>query len=465
MLFNENGFVLFVGVCFVVLRLTPVRRRWIALLLLSLVFYATFHAGGLLLILGAVSGIAWLAGLLVDGTEDDGARRRWAFVGVGAILALLVLVRVVAHPASAAEWAPASLRLGTTIGVSYFTIQAISYVVDVYMGRTRVERNVARVTAYLAFFPKLVQGPIERASALMPQLAAPATASYEGLRSAIILFGWGLLKKVVLADRLAQLVDPVYAAPQQFAGLVPALTMYAYAFQLYFDFSGYTDMARGTARILGIELSKNFNAPYLATTISEFWRRWHMSFSGWLLDYVFKPLQLMLRRYRVTGTAVALFATFGLCGLWHGASLTFVIWGVLHGSYLAVETLWKGRKRRRVADRGWSQVARVVLTFHLVAIAWVFFRAPTVRTACLMLTGVFQSTKGLDILLARVGSRWVAITAATCLIYGSALMLRDRPVLRKLSSVAVLRWAAYLTLFVAVLLLREDSSRYIYSQF
>lgn len=461
--FSSGGFGIFLALSVAAVRLTPTRWRWISLLLLSLVFYGFFCAPELFMVLVAVTLVAWSSGRLVERSDDGRVRARWLLLGVGTIVGVLAATRL-AGP-SAPAWTPSSLRLGSAIGVSYYTIQAVSYVVDVQTGRCAAERNPWRLLGYLAFFPKLVQGPIERAPALLPQLAAPPSPAYDCLRSGVALFGLGLFKKVVLADRLAPVVDAVYGAPQCYAGFVPVLATYAYAFQLYFDFSGYTDMARGSARLLGIELSENFNVPYLATSVSDFWRRWHMSFSRWLLDYLFTPLQLVLRRHRSWGTAVALFSTFGLCGLWHGASWTFLAWGVLHGTYLATEALWRGWRGHRPAPDPWSRALGILCTFHLVALSWVFFRSPTLSAAEMLLTSMLRPTVGLDVLFSVIAPQSVAVTLGVYLVYASALALSRCRSWKRLAANGGLRWGAYFVFVLLILLLRQDTGSYLYAQF
>ena len=465
MFFSDTRFLFFFAAVLLALRLTRLHARWVVLLLSSLAFYATFRTPALLLFLGAISTVAWLTARFVDRARDDRVRWRWAAGGVVNLLALLAGARLLGPGGPWTDWVPSYARWSATIGVSYYSLQAISYVVDVYLGRMGAERNLAKVMTYLALFPKLIQGPLERAPILIPQLQVLQTPGYDKLRSAAVLFGVGLFKKVVLADRLGQLVNPIYAEPRLFGGIVPVLAVYAYAFQLYFDFSGYTDMARAVARIMGIELSENFNAPYLSTSISDFWRRWHMSFSRWLLDYVFTPLQLVWRRHPRIGTAGALFVTFALSGIWHGAAWTYAVWGLLHGFYLAFESLWKGRKNRKNAGTRWSKIGGTLLTFHLVAFAWIFFRAPSLNIAGSLLAAVARPTIGLGRLVAQVGGRSVAVTLGAGLLYWLWAVVKDRPAVRQGAQLPALRWAAYLCLFVAILLLRQDASSYIYSQF
>jgi D-alanyl-lipoteichoic acid acyltransferase DltB (MBOAT superfamily) len=460
MLFVDGGFLPFLAVVVLAVRVTPATWRWATLLSASLLFYATFGAPTLLAVLMAEAVVAWGAGRAMARAPGDEARARPLRRAIVALLAILVLVRLATY--GVGPWG-ARVGLGSALGVSYFTLQAIAYVVDVYMERLPVA-GLGHLASALAFFPKLVQGPIERGPGLLAQLRAPPTPGHDALRSAGLLFLVGLFKKAVVADRLAALVDPVYANPAGFGGWVPVLATYAFAFQLYFDFSGYTDMARATARALGLELGENFRAPYLAGSVSDFWRRWHISFSRWLLDYVFTPLQLAWRRHGRVGTAAALLLTFTLSGLWHGTAWTFLVWGLLHGCYLAAEALW--RKPPRPGPVGpAARFLGVLVTFHLVTFAWVFFRAPTLGVAGALLASVLEPARGLDLLVGRLGPQWLVVTLLASLAPGLAGLARRHAVALQLARQPPLRWAAVVALLLAIALLRQDAGTYLYAQF
>lgn len=460
MLFVDGGFLPFLAVVVLAVRRTPIAWRWATLLAASLVFYATFGAPALLAVVMAEAGVAWAAGRAMARAPEDEARARPLRRAIVALLAVLVLVRLATY--GVAPWG-ARVGLGAALGVSYFTLQAIAYVVDVYMDRVQ-PAGLGRLASALAFFPKLVQGPIERGPSLLEQLRAPPTPGHAALRSAGLLFLIGLFKKAVVADRLAALVDPVYANPAGYGGWVPLLATYAFAFQLYFDFSGYTDMARATARALGLELGENFRAPYLAGSVSDFWRRWHISFSRWLLDYAFTPLQLAWRRHGRVGTAAALLLTFALSGLWHGTAWTYLAWGLLHGCYLAAEALWRGPSRPGPV-RPAARLLGVVVTFHLVTFAWVFFRAPTLGAAGTLLASLLEPARGLDRLVGPLGAQWLVVTLLASLAPGLVALARRHPAALKLARHAPLRWAAVVALLLATALLRQDAGTYLYAQF
>ncbi len=271
------------------------------------------------------------------------------------------------------------------VGISFFTFQALSYVIDVYRGAMQPTGRMLDFALYLSFFPQLVAGPIVRARDLAPQLAAFQPPPRIDLGRAAFLILGGLFKKTVIANYLAQtVVDPVFAYPDAYGAIDTLLAVYGYAVQIYCDFSAYSDMAIGFCLLLGIHIPINFDAPYSATSIQDFWRRWHISLSTFLRDYLYIPLggsrQGVARGYR------NLMVTFLLGGLWHGAAWTFIIWGALHGIYLCIERAIAGRPAKRAAAiTGWRRFGRQCLVFNLVGLSWIFFRSQTFADAGRML--------------------------------------------------------------------------------
>jgi len=401
MTFNSVSYFLFLPAVYLVHLLVPDRWRWLVLLLASYGFYASLKAPYLPAVLLAVTALSYACGLRIASQTDEADRRRWFWSGTIACVAILALLKYL--PFLEAQ-ATGFLGLGSalsftivSVGVSYFTFQAISYLADIYLEIEEPERHFGRFTLYLAFFPKLLQGPIERAGDLLPQLREPFRFDSAAMRAGLLLFARGLFKKVMVADRLAPYADQVYNNAHDYTGLAVMIGTYAYALQIYFDFSGYTDMARGTGRLFGINLTENFNRPYGATSIADFWRRWHISFSRWILDYIFKPLQMAWRNRGQAGTAAALVVTFLVSGIWHGATWGFVVWGLLHGIYLAASTYyrpyqkkahkWLGIEKSRLL-RWWQ----VFVTFNLVSFAWVFFRAKSLDTACTLVAHLVRGS-------------------------------------------------------------------------
>jgi alginate O-acetyltransferase complex protein AlgI len=388
MTLTSPSYFFFLLSVYVVFHFSPDRFRWVVLLVASYLFYATFESPLLPAVLVLVTAISYACGIRIGRITDPGRRARMFRLGVAACVLILALMKYLPAVASVFGGETGSLYATPliTVGVSYFTFQAISYLADIYLETQEPETHPGYHALSLAFFPKLLQGPIERAGALLPQLRKAYVFDYDAVRSGMLLFAWGLFRKLVVADRLALYVNQVYGDVGTYAGPVLLLATYAYALQIYFDFAGYTDMARGTARMFGIDLAENFNSPYLATSVADFWRRWHMSFSRWILDYIFKPLQIAWRYSGKAGTALALVVTFLISGIWHGASWGFVVWGLLHGVFMGVAVFYRPYQVRfhrwlGVGGSRWLKAWQVFATFHLVTFAWVFFRADNVGDA------------------------------------------------------------------------------------
>ena len=362
--------------------------RWKPFMLLaSYIFYAAWdwRFVGLLL---AVTVVTQFGATLLGRARSPGVRRRILVLTLAFDLGLLAWFKYYGFFATSLAGMLSAVGLGAPlpllqvilpVGISFFTFQAISYVVDVYRGELEPTTPID-AAVYLAFFPHLVAGPIVRASEFLPQLGGPRDPrKVEGARG-FSLIASGLFKKVVVANMLATtIVDPVFSAPSSHSALEIIVAVYAYAVQIYADFSGYTDIAIGCALLLGFRFPDNFDRPYIAESLQDFWRRWHMTLSRWLRDYLYIPLGGNAGGARRTERNLII--TMVLGGLWHGAAWTFVVWGAIHGLGLALE-----RRRFRVGQ-SWSRrpwVSRLV-TFHIVCFAWVFFRADSLGTAATLL--------------------------------------------------------------------------------
>ena len=391
MTFNSLSYFIFLPLVFLVFYVTKDRSRWVVLLAASYGFYATFKAPELLLALVLVTVISFTCGTQLSRTTNESRRKLILWMGITLCILILAVIKYLPLLVNTQP----STSIFVSIGVSYFTFQAISYLADIFLEIQDPEHHLGYHALYLAFFPKLLQGPIERAHALLPQLKQPYRFDYDSMRYGILLFTWGLFKKVVVADRLALYTNTVYGDVHSYHGLAVIIGTYAYALQIYFDFAGYTDMARGTAKMFGINLSENFNKPYLSTSVADFWRRWHISFSSWILNYIFKPLQMAWRDRGHFGTSLALIVTFLVSGIWHGASLGFIIWGGLHGAYLASSTYYRPYQRRlhkwlKIDKSGLLRAWQVFVTFNLVSFAWIFFRAKSVSDACDLIRNIID---------------------------------------------------------------------------
>jgi alginate O-acetyltransferase complex protein AlgI len=479
--FNTIEYLIFIPCIFLCLYLAGERLRWLVLLGASCYFYLTLKHLYLMLALFSVAAVSYACGILIEKCRSMPGKRALFWGGVSANLMVLISIKYLPFLERNLNMVLCGLsphltvpegRTLVTIGVSYFVFQAVSYLNDVYWEIEKPERHLGYFTLYLAFFPKLLQGPIERAGDLLPQLRSGAKFDQENFRAGLLQFGWGLFKKAVVADRLALYVNTVYGDPHAFSGLPLVIATYLYAFQLYYDFSGYTDMALGTARMFNIRLTQNFDAPYLARSVADFWRRWHISFSRWLLDYIFKPLQIQFRNWRNLGTAAALLVTFLVSGLWHGASWCFIIWGGLHGIYLAASVFYKPLQKGVYQRLGLEksrlqQVWQIAVTFHLVCFAWIFFRAASVSDALYVVSHLFGRSTGLDLFLAR-GTGDLLIAAASMLVIWLVYLAGEHFAVAKAFPTAppFLRGAVYLCLAAGILFFNMDSNAgFIYFNF
>jgi alginate O-acetyltransferase complex protein AlgI len=401
MVFNSFTFALFLPLVLAVYYLLPLRGQNLWLLAAGLVFYGWWD-WRFLALLGITTILDFVASNRIGDSKDPRVRRLWliaSLTGNLTILAFFKYFNFFVDSASAlltaagVEVHPPTLRILLPIGVSFYTFQEMAYTVDVYRGTIPPCRRLTDFALFVCYFPQLVAGPIQRASDLLPQLEHPRRVTGAQIRDGCSLIFIGLFKKVVIADALAPFADVHFGQPAAFGGGSLLLGLYAFAVQIYCDFSGYTDVARGISKLLGIELAINFRQPYFATSITDFWRRWHISLSTWLRDYLYIPLGG--NRGSRFATYRNLMLTMVLGGLWHGASWTFVVWGTLHGLYLSVHKLLL--ERRGAVQRAPSAVGAVVgavATFHLVCLTWIFFRADSFPEAWTMLTRIVAWAPG-----------------------------------------------------------------------
>jgi alginate O-acetyltransferase complex protein AlgI len=363
------------------------------LVVASYYFYAQWDWRFCFLLAGSTT-ISYVAGLLIGGSDDSRRRRLVLTIGVTLHLVILGIFKYLDFLIGSANQLAHMLRLQhelpffevlLPVGISFFTFHGISYITDVYRGDVRVCRAPLDMALYMSFFPQLVAGPIVRAAYFLPQLAQPSDEPISVAAALLLILG-GMVKKVIIANYLATgLVDPVFAAPDNYGGPDLLLATYAYAVQIYCDFSAYTDIAIALAALCGFRFPRNFNQPYRALRLREFWQRWHISLSTWLRDYLYKPLGG--NRHGRLNTYRNLLITMLLGGIWHGAAWKFVMWGALHGGGLAVERMgeaWLGRRPASVA----TTIISWLIVFHFVCFAWIFFRAEDFTVARVFIAGL-----------------------------------------------------------------------------
>ena len=393
MLFNSNAFYVFLPIVFVLYWAIPQKYRCVILFVSSYYFYMSWDVKYVVLIL-LTTVVSYGAALLIERTPDK-RKKKWCLVGA-LIISLGVLfffkyfnflsnsvtdlLNRLAIPVDSY-----TLYLMLPVGISFYTFQTLSYVIDVYRGEVKATRHFGKYATFIAFFPQLVAGPIERTGNLLPQIEGEHTFNYEKSISGAKLIAWGFFKKIAIADTISVYVDAVYGQLPQYQGFTLIIATVLFAFQIYCDFSGYSDIAVGVAALLDVDLMTNFKSPYWASSIKEFWARWHISLSTWFRDYVYIPLGG--NRVNPIRQKFNLMVTFLVSGLWHGANWTFVLWGAIHGLGQVVENLWtKGKKKKHT----WYGV---LFTFTFVCFAWIFFRADSISDAWYVVTHMFA---GLD---------------------------------------------------------------------
>jgi D-alanyl-lipoteichoic acid acyltransferase DltB (MBOAT superfamily) len=388
MIFTTVQFAAFFAVVLTLFFMLPRRARLPMLLGASYYFYMC-SVPWYITVIVAITLVDFVAGIKIEGAATTRTRSLYLTLSILCNFGILFAFKYAGFFAvNANELLGLDLpvmRFILPLGVSFHTFQAVSYTIEVYRGRVPAERDLLRYALYVAFFPQMVAGPIERPYNLLPQFHSTQSLTYDNFTSGLRLALWGTFKKVAVADLVAPAVNTVYAHPQQFNGPLLILATFFFAVQIYCDFSGYSDIAIGVARMMGFKLMTNFRQPYLAPSIAEFWRRWHISLSTWFRDYLYIPLGgsrvSPARRY------LNVMIVFLVSGLWHGANWTFAIWGALHGFYFVFGALTAPVRNRVWSALGLSPAGSirtalgVLVTFTLVTIAWVFFRAANVRDA------------------------------------------------------------------------------------
>lgn len=501
MLFNSLEYVVFLPLVVTAYFALPYRFRWVLLLAASYYFYGCWKPEYLLLIiLGTV--VDYAIALRMARYTSKEQRKPYLYISLlynlGSLFAFKYFnffndsAREIFHQLNIFYDVPA-FKVLLPVGISFYTFQTLAYTIDVYRGRQEAERHLGIFALYVSFFPQLVAGPIERSTNLIPQFRQKHTFNYERTVSGLKLIMWGLFQKLVIADRLAIYVDQVYNNPGVYSGLPVVLATYFFAFQIYCDFSGYTDIAIGSARIMGYDLMENFRRPYFAKSIGEFWRRWHISLSTWFRDYLYIPLGG--NRVPRWQWCVNLLIVFVASGLWHGANWTFLAWGALHGAYLiagiltgdARDRAWSWLDARYAAEgkfqiraagfvpippvRKLRRYVGLFVTFHLVLFAWIFFRAATISDAFLTIKHMIHynagrsSILGVSLEMGREGLLIAFISIAVLIAVhltgrnvNGARFMDERP--------AWVRWSLYYGLGFAILFFGVFTRQaFIYFQF
>lgn len=481
MTFNSISFLVFFPATTGIYFLLPQKARAVFLVAASCLFYAAFYPPYLLILLFTIA-VDYLAGIWIEKSAGK-TRKTYLLLSLAANLGCLAFFKYYHFLNEnisgfmrllGGRYDPPLLSILLPIGLSFHTFQAMSYTIEVYRENQKAEKNFLLYALYVLFFPQLVAGPIERPQNLLPQFREKHYFEYERVTSGLKRMLWGFFKKIVIADRLAIVVNTVYASPASHDGPALILATVFFSFQIYCDFSGYSDIAIGAARVLGFRLMENFKTPYFATSVSDFWSRWHISLCSWLRDYVYIPLGGNRagpgRRY------FNLMLTFLLSGLWHGAKWTFVLWGGLNGLYL-ICAVWLRPIRQKWAAGRMPDFMKASAVFALISFSWIFFRADSISDAFMIVgrLGV-NLARALDLtylssafapgrigmpgfqLLISLGLIGFLIAAEQLLENGSAEAFLRRS--------ACLRWSAYYALLLGIAFLGVyEHSRFIYFQF
>jgi D-alanyl-lipoteichoic acid acyltransferase DltB (MBOAT superfamily) len=440
-----------------------------------------------ILILGATIVIDYFAGIFIE--EAHGKKRRLflvisLFANIG-VLAIFKYYNFLNHNLSllfhgfGKENPIPFLEILLPIGLSFHTFQAMSYTIEVYRGNQRAERHFGIYSLYVMFYPQLVAGPIERPQNLLHQFREKFDFDYERVTSGLRLMAWGLFKKVVIADRLAMVVDNVYNHPTQHSGIDLLIATVFFTFQIFCDFSGYSDMAIGAARIMGFKLMTNFNQPYHSKSIAEFWKRWHISLSTWFKDYLYIPLGG--NRVSIPRWYFNLFFVFLISGLWHGANWTFIIWGALNGFYLVFAEITKDIRNKINHALRISRTSFIptITTFLLIAFAWIFFRANNLGSATYIirhlfseipseLAGIIKGTSEFQIKNLGITPAQLFISLLLIVLLEVVHMYQRKKDISEIFKAfpPYLRWSAYFAIVLSILFLGVfDDRQFIYFQF
>lgn len=455
------------------------KYRWGLLLIASYYFYMSWNPKYVVLIL-MTTVVSFVAAIWLE--KEDNPPKRKAIVAAVIVICLGVLfvfkyfnffnesvtaiLRSLSLPLH-----PITLRLVLPVGISFYTFQTLSYVIDVYRGEIKAERHFGHYATFISFFPQLVAGPIERTRNLLPQIKEEHTFDYAQATYGLKLMAWGFFKKLVIADTLSPLVSRVYDTPQEHLGFALVLATAFFTIQVYCDFSGYSDIAIGTAKLLGINLMTNFKSPYFSQSVKEFWSRWHISLSTWFRDYVYIPLGG--NRVSKPRQAFNLLATFLASGLWHGANWTFVVWGGVHGIAQVIENALLPKKYRESKGLFWW--IRVAFVFAFCAFAWIFFVANSLNDAIYVITHMLYNLSSPIAYLLK-GFRDIGMTRYVLAIELCVVMILfvydylslKMDVIQKISEKnTVFRWAIYICFGLILIFFSQKgvAAEFIYFQF
>lgn len=394
MIFTSFNFLVFFPLLLIFYFITPFRFRWLALLCASYFFYLNIKPIFAIITIG-VTISTYIFTRLIDNVKDDSQKKRLMIINIILILLPLFFFKYYSNINNGIigllesfniRWPLPDIKLFLPIGISFYTFMAIGYTVDVYNEEIEAEKNLGILALFISFFPLILSGPIERAKNMLPQFREQKTFDYSFAVQGLKLMLWGYFLKLVVADRVGIYVDAIYNNIGQHNGTTLLFASLLYPFQVYADLGGYSLIAIGTAKVLGINVMFNFNRPFFSTSIAEFWRRWHISLITWLTDYVYTPLAFHFRTFRIWGIVLALMITFFISGIWHGANLTFIVWGLMQGFFLSLEALTSNTKTKiestfKLKEKSLYVLVSCILTYVIFASSQIFGRATSINDA------------------------------------------------------------------------------------
>lgn len=493
MLFNSIEYFLFFTIVVIIYYILPFKFRWILLLAASVFFYM-YLAPSYIILAAVIALNDFSAAKLMVKFPLKKKIFLWQslIIDLGILFTFKYFNFFSVNITKLSEligwnYSPFLLEVLLPAGLSFYIFKSISYTFDVYRDNYKAENNIGKYFLFIIFFPEVLSGPIDRASNLLPQFNEKKAYDYSTITSGLILFAWGLFKKVVIADRLAAVVNPIFNEYTKYSGIPNIISFLFFPFQIYCDFSGYTDMALGSGLILGYKLLPNFNKPYFSQSISDFWRRWHMSLSFWLRDYIFLPIAYSSARYfsKLKGFKVdkwsyivAVSITFFITGLWHGAGWNYIFWGCLMGFYLIFGMLTKSMRRKflkktHLIKSPLVPVLRIIFTFLLVSIAWVFFRSESFSQAVYILTHMFNVS--MQLTGYHIGGSYYPIpyfriffpVILIILLLIIEKLQKDMEVQVYIKTKPIwLRWVSYYILILLIIIFNKaDTSGFIYTNF
>lgn len=472
MQFVSFGFLLLLPVAALINFIIPRKLRYIWLLVISVAFYISIDVKAAAVMAGTVV-VTYVAALLIEKFSEGSDKQRTKSAAL--IFALAVIIE------TAAMLIFRSGKILGAIGISFYMLKSIGYLADVYRGDEKAEHNPLMLALFVSFFPQIISGPIERAGNMLPQFSYPVTVDFDRMRDGFLQILWGYFLKLVIADRLAIFVGSVYQAPENCPGTVVAIATVLYSFEIYCDFAGYSSIAIGVAKILGIDVMKNFDSPYMAESVAEFWRRWHISLSTWLRDYIYIPLggnrKGTFRKY------LNIIIVFVVSGIWHGSALTFLVWGLLHAlyqvfGYITLPLRDKIVEVLRIDRNGLShKTIKTLITFFFVNLAWIFFRASSLEQAFVIIKKSFEFTPwiftdksmlnyGLSAANINVGMIGIILLIVMDILNYNDVEIREKIIRQSIWY----RWIIMIGAILAILIFGiwgagYDASSFIYQQF